>query len=678
MHSNYYSSLRPGEDPDLSWCELRPYQVQCLLNIHRAERQQVRRMLVSLPTGTGKTTIFAHLPHAVHIPKRLLILAHRQELIEQAEHTLRRYNPTKRIGLEYGPHSAKPDDEIVIASLDALKHANERRLTRLDRHTISHIVYDECHHAAAKDTLHLLRRLGVFVRTDLTLIGFTATPFRTDGIQLNTLFERTVYERNLEEMIRAGWLAPIHAYRINSHVDISHVHLRRGDFDDRELETTINTPERNALIIKAYQEKGDNHPCLIFCAGVQHARNIAAQFVAKGIPAACIHGALPREERTRLIAAFKAGSIKILTNYNVLTEGFDAPATRLMILARPTTSGIVLAQSVGRVTRLDPQSGKTSATVIEIADANPNPKTLGIGSLFRLHAQFNAEGRDLLAVKDATEAMRRAFPNDIDPTRFMNATQVTDLLRHVRQRHAQSRPKPTTMPGSAHGHAASHSDKTRATQPSQTSIDDLDQLYHELELKLTPQDIFALVNHKAQKRRTPQTRPSASAEPIAHTSAAPISSADFHARLEDSDLLMKLVKPHFVTGRQFAWLRTGTSQLIISLKDRGRLEITQDLIGQFQITRYRANPDRPFHEDTDCLGTYPSQQDAIEAAESWIRTHMPDICGLLYSNAAWRNKPASENQLRYLKLLGVPIEGPLTRGRASELIHLHKPKLAIR
>lgn len=736
MHPNYATSLGPGETPDLSWCGLRNYQEQCLLRIHQAQQEQVRRMLISLPTGTGKTVVFSHLPHAIHIPKRLLVLAHRRELLEQARNKLAEYNPSKRIGIEGGSRHAAPTDDIIVASLDALKHKTGTRLAAMGRETVSHIIYDECHHAAAKDTLLFLRRIGCFNRDDLTLIGFTATPFRTDGINLHQVFERTVYHRTLEEMIREKWLAPIRAYRIQSSVDISHVRMSHGDFIDRELEEAVNTPARNALVLRTYLQMGEGYPCIIFCAGVHHAQSIADRFVAEQIPAGCVHGELPIPERERLIQSFKLGGLKILTNFNVLTEGFDAPATRLMILARPTTSGIVLAQSVGRVTRLDPASGKTYATVVEIADAYPKTKVLGVGQLFNLNPKFNAEGRDLLVVKDAVEAIQDASEGQIDPQQFETAEQVARVVGKMRDHRKRTRPKkskkkrkqdqsrrapvskktpkdgdldeyesldletsatpvapsapspnpnntpPPTIdeaqasPPDARGSSESHAplmDNPETfyeddDEEDEEEEDPLDQIYQELEIKLSADHLFTMARIANPKLRTPTPKATevVPLEPIPF--ADPMSAEEFQSRLEESDLLDKLSRAMPANMGKFAWYRTGTAQISIALAHVGRIEITIDLIGQYVITLYTAKPDNPFHETTTCLGVADTETKAVATAEIWIRKFKPEVCILLDGDASWRKRKPTEKQLGLMRSYGIPIPDGMTRGMATDLI----------
>lgn len=689
-HSNYWSSLHAGEQPSLEWCELRDYQADCLYAIHRASQEGVRRMLIALPTGTGKSRIFSHLPHALPIEKRLLVLAHRRELIKQAVEHLQEFNPTRRIGIEYGESHASPDDDIIVASLNGLKHSSARRLNRLNPESISHIVYDECHHAAARDTVAFLRRIHVFVRRDLHLIGFTATPFRTDGLQLEAIFERKVYQRTLEEMITAGWLAPIRAYRIQSQVDISQVQITRGDFDDRQLERTINTPERNALVLDAYRHKGLGYGCIVFCAGVHHANTIAHGFEAAGYSAACIHGKLQKERRDELIEAFQRGEIKVLTNYNVLTEGFDAPATRLMIMARPTTSGIVLAQAVGRVTRLHKESGKTHATVIEIADVNPNAKTVGVGSLFKLNPQFNAQGADLLKAKAAADAVRKLNPDKVDPTKFETATQVQQALDQTRRRRratkkakasptrssAGPRTEKPALPELGGGPPRPRPLVERPPDPADDyddTLEELDGLFEELTLSMTPQDLFDLVNAKPPRWTTRGKRSDPGPDLLPVPFGEALSEEEFQSRLEDSDLLTKLTHPRAADQTVFTWMQTGTSQLSITFRDRRRLEITQDLVGQHQVTRHTPDPRHPLHETIETMGVYPSRSAAIAAAETWIRKNLPfNELTLYHRNAAWRKKPMSEKQRSILEYWRIPYEPHLTSGEAYDLIHQHR------
>src|SRR5687767_11200340 len=178
---------------------LRPYQREAIDAVLTARREGTRRMVVCLPTGAGKTVIFAHLASLAR--KKVLVLAHREELLAQAREKIARALPKENIvAIERGSESAPPDAKVLVASIRSL---HEERLARVmaDR-DVGLIVYDECHHAAADDNLRVLRQLGAFEeRFTGTLLGFTATTERGDGKGLDDVFERIVYAKTLPEMI---------------------------------------------------------------------------------------------------------------------------------------------------------------------------------------------------------------------------------------------------------------------------------------------------------------------------------------------------------------------------------------------------------------------------------------------------------------------------------------------
>ena len=200
---------------------LRPYQRDAVARVIAARRAGLRRMVVCLPTGAGKTVIFSELARVARRP--VLVLAHRRELVDQARDKVARALPDTAVGAgEQAAGRAPEDARVVVASIRSLR---EERLARLmAERDFGLVVYDECHHAPAEDNLRVLRALGAFDDGWAgTLLGFTATPARADGLGLDEVFERIVYQRTLSEMIRDGYLAPLRGYRIATAADLDRV-----------------------------------------------------------------------------------------------------------------------------------------------------------------------------------------------------------------------------------------------------------------------------------------------------------------------------------------------------------------------------------------------------------------------------------------------------------------------
>jgi len=343
---------------------LRPYQQEAIDAVLAARRQGVRRMIVCLPTGAGKTVIFSELARLAR--KKVLVLAHREELLEQARSKLETAMDGQQIvSIERGAQRASADAKVLVCSIRSL---HEGRLARLLKgRDVGLIIYDECHHAAAEDNLRVLRQLGAFEEDwKGTLLGFTATTARGDGQGLHKVFDRIVYSRHLHEMIQDGFLAPLRGFRISTSADLSKLAAGGQDFREEELAEAVDIEERNALVARSIQELARDRRTIAFCVTVNHARNLCHALNLLGVPAGIVHGEMPSEVRSRALADFREGRTQVLTNVAVLTEGFDDPGTSCIAMARPTRSEGLYAQCVGRGTRLYP--GKTDCLILDFVD----------------------------------------------------------------------------------------------------------------------------------------------------------------------------------------------------------------------------------------------------------------------------------------------------------------------
>jgi len=317
---------------------LRPYQSEALNAVRDAYKADKRRVIVSLPTGTGKTVVFAHFPRVLKMKKRLLVLAHREELLLQAQDKCRSIDPELKAEIEQAGARAAADAKVVIASVPTLAR-NGARLARLHRDEFSIVVVDEAHHAVAPSYRRIFDHFGLFEPgVSRYLIGFTATPRRGDKQGLGEVFEEVCYARDMREMIACRYLCPITGWRIDTDLSLDNVKVRHGDFVESQLARVVNTPLRNTLLVKAYRDFAAGRRAIIFCVDVAHAQDVHRAFDEAGIRAAPVWGELSRDERRNVLAEFSAGKIDVVTNCNLLTEGFDEPRVDCVIMARPTRS----------------------------------------------------------------------------------------------------------------------------------------------------------------------------------------------------------------------------------------------------------------------------------------------------------------------------------------------------
>ena len=245
---------------------LRRYQEEAIDAVIAARRAGIKRMVVCLPTGAGKTVIFSQLARMAR--KQVLVLAHREELLGQAKDKLERaLEGTSVVSLERGSQRATADAKVLVASLRSL---HEERLAKLvEGRDLGLVIYDECHHAAADDNLRILRQLGAFDPSwEGTLLGFTATTARGDGKGLDAVFERIVYSKTLPDLIDAGYLAHLKGFRINTTADLTRISSSGADFPEEELAEAVDIQERNALVARSIQELARDRRTIAFCVTV--------------------------------------------------------------------------------------------------------------------------------------------------------------------------------------------------------------------------------------------------------------------------------------------------------------------------------------------------------------------------------------------------------------------------
>ena len=383
---------------------LRPYQQEAVDAILSARRKGLTRLAICLPTGAGKTVIFSHLASLAR--RRVLVLAHREELLTQAQTKLQSIlGESSLVEIERASQHASAHAKVVVASLRSLRAERLERLIKQENFGL--IIYDECHHAVAEDNQRVLRELGVFDDDFIgTLVGFTATTRRGDGIGLEEVFQEIVYHRNLQAMITDGYLVPLRGYRISTSTSLADC-AERGEFPLDELEEKIDIQERNGLVARSIQELARDRRTICFCVTVRHAENLADTLRGCGVPAAVIHGELKSDERAKLLRDFREGTLQVLTNVGVLTEGFDDPEVSCIAMARPTRSETLYVQCVGRGMRLF--DGKKDCLVLDFVDLSAL-NLITLPSLYGVPVEIDFEGKEASEVAAAYHQLIEATP----------------------------------------------------------------------------------------------------------------------------------------------------------------------------------------------------------------------------------------------------------------------------
>ena len=352
----------------------RPYQTEALNSILENWRNGVTRQLVSLPTGTGKTIIFGLVAEALKVPT--LILAHREELLYQAEQKLKLIYPEAETGILKAEERGGLEAAICISSVQtAVKHTAE-----LARRGFKLLICDEAHHSVTDTYTRVFNDLSFMAgEPDKLLLGVTATAFRGDKAGLDGVFEKIVFERSILSMIKEGYLSDIRGLEVTTDVDISQVAETASDFSANKLSALIDTPQRNKLIVDTYLEYGEGRRGVAFCVKVDHALHLASKFRDSGISCEAVYGEMASDERQDVLSRFNNHELQIITNCAVLTEGWDAPDLDLILMARPTKSKVLFTQCVGRGLRLAPE--KRDCLLIDFVDTARNHSLCSIATL---------------------------------------------------------------------------------------------------------------------------------------------------------------------------------------------------------------------------------------------------------------------------------------------------------
>lgn len=368
--------------------KLRDYQSEAIDRVFTAWSEGVRRPAIVLPTGAGKTVVFSALVKefrsdwsgggprnaTANAPgDRVIVLAHRDELVDQAIGKLRAVLP-EWVGV--GKVKAQDDEvyaNVMVCSVQTLASARRRDSLLAAQHgrggagRVGLIITDECHHAAAASYKKIYQAFPEALH-----VGVTATMARGDSVGLGEVWEDVVYSKSVLWMMSKGYLTDVEAQRVDLSVDLADVKASRGDYQAGDLGRAMMETEAHRPIAAAYRKYAGDRRGIVFTPTVETAHATADELNTAGVKTAVISGETPRDERRRAFEDFRTGRVQVLSNCMVLTEGFDAPWAEVAVIARPTQSQPLYAQMVGRVLR--PWPGKTKALVLDMVGASTTNK----------------------------------------------------------------------------------------------------------------------------------------------------------------------------------------------------------------------------------------------------------------------------------------------------------------
>ena len=347
---------------------LRDVQIAALDALVARHVAGVRRMLTVLPTGAGKTVVFANVPRALWERGgtghrrgsrigRVLVLAHRCELLAQAERTFRQWEPGAAVQIFQG--GARPpltDVHVLVASIQSI--SQPQTLASFPGDAFGLITIDEAHHATPESAYtRVVDHFGGRTATGAYVHGYTATPNRPDGETLGHLFDEIAFSRSISDGMRQGWLCDTRYRVVKVGADLLAV-AGEGEFDNRQLASLMDREEITCTVIGAYlnvreevRRWGVAPRTLGFAVNRTHARHIVAALRAVNIRAEYIGGDIAQSKRNECLAMFRDGRFEVLVSVDLLLEGFDDDGINIALDLKPTRSSILATQEFGRIVR---------------------------------------------------------------------------------------------------------------------------------------------------------------------------------------------------------------------------------------------------------------------------------------------------------------------------------------
>lgn len=425
---------------------LRPYQSEASDAIF-AEWRENDSTLVVLPTGGGKTVLFADVIRRV-FPRRALVLAHREELIFQARDKIQRVTGLQA-DVEMGDYRAEDSlfgaARVVVSTIQTQCSGGDGggRMTKFDPARFGVLIIDEAHHATSPS----YRRVIDYYRSNpaLKVLGVTATPDRADEEALGQVFQSVAFDYEVLDAIHDGWLVPIEQQMVHVEgLDYSGIRTTAGDLNGGDLAAVLEAEKNLQQMASASLAIIGQRRALLFTASVKAAETTAEIFNRhrKGM-ASWVCGKTDREERRRVLSDFAAGKLQVVCNCGVLTEGFDDPGVEVVIMGRPTKSRSLYSQMVGRSTRPLPGvvDGPETAEQRKAAiAASAKPSCLVVDFVGNAGKHKLVTSADILGGKVSDAALKLALSHVQKSRGPVNMTEALDEAEEeVRQQREQAR-----------------------------------------------------------------------------------------------------------------------------------------------------------------------------------------------------------------------------------------------
>lgn len=425
--------------------QLRPYQAETRDAILSAWDEGYRKTLLVLPTGCGKTVVFASVTeNQVRKGHRVLIMAHRGELLSQAADKLKVASGLDSVLEKAESSSLGSNASVTIGSVQSL--AQEKRLTRFPEDHFQDIIVDEAHHCLSESYQRVLEHFP-----NANILGVTATPDHGDMKNLGEYFDSKAYEYTMPEAIRQGYLSPVKAQLIPLELDLGNVSISNGDYSAGEVGNALE-PYLNQ-IAQEMKKYCRHRKTVVFLPLIATSQKFCRMLNDLGFHAAEVNG--NSDDRTQVLADFEAGKYDVLCNSMLLTEGWDCPAVDCIVVLRPTKVRSLYQQMVGRGMRLYP--GKENLLLLDFLWLTSRhdlckpsaliSKDAKIAQMIDLQMAKDADGIDLIEAEEQAERdvlaereealakqlaeMRGRKRKLVDPIQYAISIAAEDLVGYV-------------------------------------------------------------------------------------------------------------------------------------------------------------------------------------------------------------------------------------------------------
>lgn len=386
--------------------ELRSYQREAANNIKREFSGGASSTLLVMATGTGKTHVFCSLAKEAfeRTRKPVLVLAHRNELLQQAKNKLEDFGLRSAIE-KADAYALSKSHNAVVASVQSL--SQKKRLEMYPKDYFGFIVTDEAHHACSDSYRRIYKHFDSALH-----LGVTATPNRHDEIGLKNIFKSCAFQYSIQDGIKENYLCDVRGKQIRvKDLQLENLKIVAGEFSQTELDEMLRQETVLQGMVLPTIEYAENRPTIIFTTGVEHAHEIAACFNRiKKNSAVAVDGSMKADKREDALRFFEKGERQFLVNVGVCTEGYDHPPTACIALFRPTRSLGLLAQMIGRGTRVS--EGKTDCLVLDFVGVNNTVRTMTVFDVLDgtiLSEREHAKAQELQETGlGATDALRQS------------------------------------------------------------------------------------------------------------------------------------------------------------------------------------------------------------------------------------------------------------------------------